>query len=125
MANALVELLKREQVKLARNVYELAGFYCPMGRMPDVADFALMQKRTEKLDDCTAMAKSLWPQASESFHSKLVSRLSYTKEQLEAVTALQKTCKEGDGLSIEEMFTSGLRNSRLYQAQQADPAEAA
>lgn len=125
MANALVELLKREQVKLARNVYELAGFYCPMGRMPDVVDFATMQKRTENVTDPSKFAKAMWPQASESFHSKLVSRLTYTQEQLEAVNALKKTCKEGDGLSVEEMFASGLRNSRLYQAKQADTAEAA
>lgn len=123
MANALIELLKREQVKLARNTFELASFYCPMGRVPDLIDFTMMQKRLELLQQGKTNAKDLWPQASEAFAAKLKSRIDYTLEQAEAVVALSKTCKDGDGLSLQDQYHSGLKNSRLYQIHQSDPTD--
>ncbi len=120
MSNQLIELLKREQTKLARNTFELAGYYCPMGRLPDQIDFVMMRKRLELLSEGKQNVKDLWPQASESFAAKLASRVQYSTEQMKTVIALAETMDKDAGLTDEQQYEVGLKNSKLYQVQATD-----
>lgn len=120
--SSLQELLKREQSKLARNIFTLASFYCPIRRLPDILDFTMMQKRIELLNGNVDEGVDLWPTASPSFREKLKQNLNYTFEQQRTVDALENSVGIGRGLTPAEMFEMGLANSRIGQLQAADQA---
>lgn len=120
----LAELAKKEQLKVARNVYELASYYSPMQHVADLMDFQHMYARVQQMkeDNLARTIKQLWPQASDAFNDKLTTRAKWLLENQNNAKALLATLPKAEqtGLSTEEMFEYAFSQTRIGQAALAE-----
>jgi len=120
----LLELAKREQMKLARNVYELALYYTPMQRLPDLADFMAMYTRVQEMgaDKPEVSAKTLWPTASDTFESKLVTRIKWANENASSSKTLLETLPKAQqqGMSPQDLFEFAFSQTKTGQQMAQD-----
>lgn len=113
--NALQNLYIREQQKLATNVYRLAGYYCPQGKMPDLLDFSTMNQRVKLLADENITVQQLFPLASDGFRQRLESVARYAIEQQQTVVALEPNA-DGEGMTLQEQFEHGKSQDQVVQS---------
>lgn len=111
---ALNNVVAQEQKKSAVNLFRLANYYTPFGRIPDQTDFNAMAEHAKQVEKGETTVKELWPEASAQMVDNVTKMMEYHTQQSQAIDALIAAGAERV-LNDTELFEHGRGQDRTYQ----------